>query len=62
MEIIIKGSPKEIAALTLELQGRHSEEIDLAKAREIALRVKKYDERMRANQLGGSSRFSASSS
>lgn len=43
MEVTIKGSPKEIAALALELQERQGNGISLQKAREIARKIQKYD-------------------
>ena len=54
MEITIKGSAKEIAALALELQERRTYSPSLTEAREIARMVKLYDERMGANQTSRS--------
>lgn len=61
MEITIKGSAKEIAALALELQERRTYSPSLTEAREIARRVKLYDKRMGANQTSRSRSSSASS-
>ncbi|MCI6958963.1 MAG: hypothetical protein MR743_03745 [Oscillospiraceae bacterium] len=61
MEVTIKGSAKEIAALALELQERRVHGISLSEAREIARKVKQYDGRVNSNQSSLSSASAASS-
>lgn len=62
MEVTIKGSAKEIAALALELQERQGNGISLQKAREIARKVQKYDNHKASSHTFGSSEFQSSSS